>query len=581
MKRVILFAIFCMSLYFFCLDRVAAATYQAKLTGNSVSLRSGPGTNYSKLASLALGSTYPLLDTNKYTDEQGCSEGWYKIGYSSSSGYVCSRYIQVITINENTTGNATTSCEQQMKSAGFPSSYWGKLCSLKELHPAWTFQAINTNLDWATAVEKESECGESYVQTTNSEYIDTSCKSAYSSTSSWKPASQKAVAYYMDPRNFLTERYIFQFEYLRYANNLASSYVNGSVSILKNAQFFIYHSPNGNELSQIINTAGQNTDVNPIFLSSRMLNELGNGTAEYSLYSGKYDGYENQYYGYYNFFNYGVSDSCANTYGIAYCGLTYAKNKGWNSPYNAIAGASSLLSSSYIAVGQYTNYLQKFNVVPTNLSKIYTHQYMTNIAAPSSESSSAYNTYNKLNLLNSAFVFYIPVYINMNNTITNTSSGAVSDNNSQTNTTTTMPISTAVTSAGFSYTSNYISKIEPGSDVATIKGAIESVSGNGSVFITNASGAKVTSGVVGTGFKVSITNNSKTEVLEVVIKGDTSGDGVINALDLLQVQKGILGTYSLTGAYNQAADTSKDGNINALDLLQVQKHILGTYTFVK
>ena len=200
---------------------------------------------------------------------------------------------------------------------------------------------------------------------------------------------------------------------------------------------------------------------------------------------------------------------------------------------------------------------------------------MTNIAAPSSESSSAYNTYNKLNLLNSAFVFYIPVYINMNNTITNTSSGAVSDNNSQTNTTTTMPISTAVTSAGFSYTSNYISKIEPGSDVATIKGAIESVSGNGSVFITNASGAKVTSGVVGTGFKVSITNNSKTEVLEVVIIGDSSGDGVINALDLLQVQKNILGLSTLNGANAQAADTSKDGNINALDLLQVQKHILG------
>ncbi len=578
MKKIFFYVFFVVSFFLFTLYKVNAATYQAKLTGNSVSLRSGPGTNYSRIASLALGSTYNLLDTNKYPNEQGCSDGWYKIAYGTSSGYVCATYVQVITINENTTGNATTSCEVEMANAGFPSSYWGKLCALKEQHPAWSFRAINTNLDWATAVEKESECGESYVQTSNSEYIDTSCVSAYSSTSSWKPASQKAVAYYMDPRNFLTERYIFQFEYLRYDNNLSGSYVNGSVSILKNAQFFIYHSPNGNELSQTINTAGMNTDVNPIFLSSRMLNELGNGTAEYSLYSGVYDGYDNQYYGYYNFFNYGVSDSCANTYGIAYCGLTYAKNKGWNSPYNAIAGASSLLSSSYIAVGQYTNYLQKFNVVPTNLAKLYNHQYMTNIAAPSSESSSAYNTYNKLGLLNSAFVFYIPIFNNMDNTITNTSSGAVADPSGGSTSTSSMPISTIVTSSGFSYTSNYISKIEPGSDVATIKGAIESVSGNGTVTITNASGAKVTSGVIGTGYKVSITNNSQTEVLEAVIKGDTSGDGVVNALDLLQVQKNILGTYSLNGSYNKAADTSSDGNINALDLLQVQKHILGTYT---
>ena len=48
-------------------------------------------------------------------------------------------------------------------------------------------------------------------------------------------------------------------------------------------------------------------------------------------------------------------------------------------------------------------------------------------------------------------------------------------------------------------------------------------------------------------------------------------------MDLLQVQKNILGTYTLTGAYLEAADTSKDGVVNALDLLQVQKNILGTF----
>ena len=110
-----------------------------------------------------------------------------------------------------------------------------------------------------------------------------------------------------------------------------------------------------------------------------------------------------------------------------------------------------------------------------------------------------------------------------------------------------------------------------------LKSAIEAVGGNATVAIFDAKGNAKTSGLIATGDKVSINNQSETEVLEVIIKGDTSGDGVINALDLLQVQKNILGTYTLTGAYLEAADTSKDGVVNALDLLQVQKNILGTF----
>ena len=81
--------------------------------------------------------------------------------------------------------------------------------------------------------------------------------------------------------------------------------------------------------------------------------------------------------------------------------------------------------------------------------------------------------------------------------------------------------------------------------------------------------------------KVKINNKNGSEILQVVISGDTSGDGIINALDLLQVQKYILGTYTLSGVYKEAGDTSGDGIINALDLLQVQKDILGTYKIVQ
>ena len=60
----------------------------------------------------------------------------------------------------------------------------------------------------------------------------------------------------------------------------------------------------------------------------------------------------------------------------------------------------------------------------------------------------------------------------------------------------------------------------------------------------------------------------------VVIYGDTNGDGQISALDLLRVQKDILSLSKLSGFYSSAADTNKDGKVTALDLLQVQKHIL-------
>ncbi len=46
---------------------------------------------------------------------------------------------------------------------------------------------------------------------------------------------------------------------------------------------------------------------------------------------------------------------------------------------------------------------------------------------------------------------------------------------------------------------------------------------------------------------------------------------------MLQVQKSILGSYDLTEEQKKAGDASGDGKINALDLLQIQKSILGSY----
>ena len=87
--------------------------------------------------------------------------------------------------------------------------------------------------------------------------------------------------------------------------------------------------------------------------------------------------------------------------------------------------------------------------------------------------------------------------------------------------------------------------------------------------------SQVNDGMIGTGMTVKVQSSSGTAEFTAVVKGDPSGDGKVNALDLLQVQKYILGLKKLDSSYLLAADTSGDGKVTALDLLQIQKKILG------
>lgn len=545
-----------------------ADTYRGKITGTGVNLRSGPGTNYSSIKTLSKNSEYTLVDNTKHPSEKGCSTGWYRLYYEgSATGYVCGDYVSVSTLVFNE--NATSSCEINMQNAGFPSTYWPGLCKMQQDHPNWQFKSIQTGLDWVTAVNKESACGESYVASSDPANIDTSCKNPYSKT--WYPASASAVAYYMDPRNWLSDSYVFQFEYLKYDNGLASSYAAAASDLIDHAAFYKYHFERGTNLGNVMNDVGRELDVSPVHIASRVLQELGSKESLYNLYSGVYPGYE----GYYNFYNFGVSDSCATSSGATICGLTYAKNNGWYGLYEAIKGGAGQISKNYIAKGQYTIYLQKFNVVPTESNKLYGHQYMTNLSSPSEEAKSSYKTYNSAGLINSPFVFYIPVYNNMNNNSFHQSNGAVDSN--ETTDPSKLAVSTIVTSSGYRYSGETISGISASTSISELKGTIESIAGSNTVQVKNASGNVVTDGNIGTGYKITIKNANTNETLTAIVKGDTSGDGEVNALDLLQVQKKILGTYTLSGVYDTAGDTSGDGEINALDLLQVQKSILGTY----
>ena len=78
-----------------------------------------------------------------------------------------------------------------------------------------------------------------------------------------------------------------------------------------------------------------------------------------------------------------------------------------------------------------------------------------------------------------------------------------------------------------------------------------------------------------TGDAITITSGEDVKKYSVVLYGDINGNGKIEILDLLKVQKHALKSSILTGAYLEAADVNKDGKINPLDLLRIQKTILG------
>jgi len=127
---------------------------------------------------------------------------------------------------------------------------------------------------------------------------------------------------------------------------------------------------------------------------------------------------------------------------------------------------------------------------------------------------------------------------------------------------------------------NILTGVEPNTTVTDFISKIKLSSGSVKVFKTN--GTEVLDRV-GTSDVVKIYNNSNTvrNEYKICIIGDINGDGSVNALDLLRVQRHLLGAAALESDYSIAADVNVDGNINALDLLRIQKDILGIEKIVQ
>ncbi len=312
----------------------------------------------------------------------------------------------------------------------FPSSYRGYLEEIQKRHPNWKFTALYTNLDWNYTISQENQFGKNLVPKNYGDAWKNTTPGQYNVEvdKGWVDCSRSAVEYSMDPRNFLNEARIFQFETLSYdesTNNL-----NSVDKILYGTEFYnrkvSYIQENGNTINMnetyadLILRGGQTSKVSPYHLASRIKQEVGPFLSHSSI-SGTVEGFR----GLYNFYNIGATSS-TEPMGAIKNGLRYARDgKGaseatkskylipWNTKEKAITGGGIFIGSSYINVGQNTIYLQKFDVNDDRNGTLFTHQYMTNVLAPSSEGKIIYNGYKNSGLLETSMSFTIPVYNNM------------------------------------------------------------------------------------------------------------------------------------------------------------------------
>ncbi len=94
--------------------------------------------------------------------------------------------------------------EENLKSAGFPDSYISDLATLQKAHSNWKFVAFKTGLNFDDAVAGELKS---------------------------TPTTEDNLRDYLDPRNWLNEKYVFQFESIKKSD--ATQSVSSVNAILK------------------------------------------------------------------------------------------------------------------------------------------------------------------------------------------------------------------------------------------------------------------------------------------------------------------------------------------------------------
>ncbi|MDO5732258.1 MAG: hypothetical protein Q4P72_00555 [Eubacteriales bacterium] len=356
----------------------------------------------------------------------------------------------------------------------FPESYKPYLRALHRDHPKWKFEAVELAADFEASVESECSIdGRNLIvpsaHTPGSQAMAKNQK-VYDG-GGYVSINREATAYFLDPRNFLHEEEIFQFE----------SMAAGEGQTEEGVRLLFEDNEDLRDLSSILFETCKTLDFNAYTFATRIKNEVGIGSRITNAAQGLIDPYclpihvgeasitlmspEEQRQAlqryeaqlksrgadlpakykqfkrelsanpeaslappverYYNFANIGAYPNVSRPDGAAINAIYYAMgyNTGlsedeklayelpWNSREKALRGALKWIKSQYVDEGQDTIYFQKWDVKGDFPG--YWHQYMGSVLAPEVEGYHQYKTYQQAGMLDEAIRFLIPVYTNM------------------------------------------------------------------------------------------------------------------------------------------------------------------------
>jgi len=454
----------------------------------------------------------------------------------------------------------------------------------------------------------------------------------------WHAPTKQTIGYYMDPRNWLNENTIFMFEQLSYNSNLhtvkaVQSILNGtfmSGSYTYNKKEISY--------AQTFVDAAKKWNVSPIQLASRVLQEQGldgsstinmkdtDGKIYYNFFNinvsgdnliqkalatAKANGWDNPYKSivdgaeliangyvkvgqdtlYYQKFNTisDVSGLYVNQYMANVRALPSESISIYNSYSNVLSNAFTFKIPVYLNMPNETtlsihanseNNLKSLSVTNCDLNPSFyagATSYSCSVresvksvkvtAAASSQYASVtgVGTYNlkkdntKVEIKVTAANGDVKIYVVNIKKVTAANASAAD----------------IVSFLKFDNNKNILSNIPLNENIINIEASIKDNFNLASVKFLNSNGNVKKEGVVATGDKMIITINNATTEFTLKVKGDVSGDGVVDISDLAMIKAKLLNKRTLEGIKFSASDINGDNVVDISDLAMVKAHMLG------
>lgn len=175
--------------------------------------------------------------------------------------------------------------EDNLRAQGFSESYIEDLAALQKAHPNWKFVAFKTGIDFDDAVKGEL---------------------------AGTPTTETNLRAYLDPRNWLNEKYIFQFESIKKSD--AVQYVSSVNAILKNTWManskINYFDTQGisktvtevNTYADAMIKASNDTNMSANYIAAKIRQENGGATYSATAVCGTRPPFQ----GIFNYFNIGA-----------------------------------------------------------------------------------------------------------------------------------------------------------------------------------------------------------------------------------------------------------------------------------